>query len=137
MTGNHEKNRAGTPQFLTRVIAVSLLRTASHRDPTPFAPNSPSIQVVKAPRVLPTVAVTTNNPGEMLPWETSQPRTASEPPGAMVDEMKALTNKPHRAGATSVPISDNEENTEYVSRARKLHSDGRFEIPPTNLKAFN
>jgi len=58
--------------------------------------HKPSPHVVHAPSVLPMVAIATNSQGSCEFEFRRYANTSSDPPGAMVDDMNALENKPKR-----------------------------------------
>lgn len=101
-TGNHENSNAGTPHLCTRSTARFLRFPDIRAFEEPLRANIPSSTVVNAPKVLPTVAVANRKWAGMEDRATSQAKTASEPPGAIVEEMKALTKSAHSCGLSSI-----------------------------------
>lgn len=75
--------------------------------------------MVRAPKVFPAVAVANKIKIGMDECETSQANSPSEPPGATVEDMKALANKPQSSNMRSSDMarydpSNREPGTRYI-----------------------
>ena len=101
--GNHEKNSVHKPLALTTFSAFCFSEDNSVSTGNFLAAKTPKPQVVIAPKVLPSVAANISFSIRKFPVLTIYAKTASDPPGAIVEEIKALTNSSQRPTIIDCP----------------------------------
>lgn len=94
--GNQENNKIGLPYFFSRLTAFICDALDSPSTEYRIEMSRPIPHEVIAPMTLPNVAIIINKKIGCSVSEARFSKTASEPPGKSVEEIKALKNKIHR-----------------------------------------